>query len=168
MAVAINVSPAIVPLDVGAPHAPTALASAACVAELLGSGHWVRVRVAGRSMHPRIPAGSVLTFAPVGTDALHRGDVVLYRSAGDRFMCHRLLACRQTGGRRQWGLRGDAFATAMEWIAPEAIVGCAVHCNGTSLRRPLPRVLDWLRAWFHWSAARTRIRLGSLRRRASP
>ena len=163
MAAAANLTPAIVTLDLRAPQTPAALASAACVAELLNSGHWVRVRVAGRSMYPRIPAGSVLTFAPLGESSLHLGDVVLYQSAGDRFLCHRLLTRRQADGRQQWGLRGDAFATALEWISLEAIVGCAVACNGSPLRRPLRRMLDWLRAWLRWSAARARIRLGALR-----
>lgn len=141
------------------------LTSSECVADLLLAGHAVRVRVQGRSMNPLIPDGTVLTLAPVTASALRLGDVALYRSPDGRLICHRLLARRRIAGTTKLGFRGDAFTIPLEWIEATGIMAKAVQRGGVRLDRPARRWAGWLYAWGRWIISRTRIKLGSWRRR---
>ena len=141
------------------------LTSSDCVADLLRKGHVVRVRVQGRSMAPLIPDGSVLTLQPIPGNRLQLGDVALYSSHGDRQVCHRLLARRQSDVGTLLGFRGDAFTDALEWVTASSVTGKVVMLDDAHVDNPISRSVGWTRAWRRWIFARARIKLGAWRRR---
>src|SRR5262249_59739635 len=75
--------------------------------DALASGTVVRFRAEGRSMHPTIRDGEVITAAPVSIADVVRGDVLLCRHGG-RGLAPRVVALAHRGGERGFELRGDS------------------------------------------------------------
>ncbi len=94
-------------------------------------GKWAEVSLAGVSMAPLIPDGSILTVR-FGRQGLRRGDVVLY-ALDTRIIAHRVLKLGRSGPR--WGylkVKGDPVrAGEAAWVAVEDVVGRVV-----AVRRP--------------------------------
>lgn len=65
---------------------------AAVITELLGSGHSVRFRARGDSMHPIIRSDDYLHVEPLDVRTLAEGEVVLTRSERG-LTAHRVIAC---------------------------------------------------------------------------
>jgi hypothetical protein len=78
-------------------------------AELLGRGHQVRFRAAGRSMTPAIRDGEVLRCEPVRPEAVRVVDVLLYRRR-ERVIAHRVVRIDRGAAGARFILRGDASA----------------------------------------------------------
>jgi signal peptidase I len=94
----------------------------ALVEEALAAGTSVRFRAEGTSMYPTIRDGEVITIAPVRTDQLVRGDVLLCRH-DTRMIAHRLVAVTSRGAERRFHFRGDAKAGCDAPVGADAVVG---------------------------------------------
>lgn len=90
--------------------------------EELIRGRPICVRCASSSMMPQIIPGDMLTITPVSRDQLQRGDIVLMR-AGEEMIAHRLLAIRETAGRKYAVTRGDGVNRLDAPVLLECIVG---------------------------------------------
>ena len=103
--------------------------AAALVSQLLGrTGHGLVV-IAGGSMTPALPLGSLVVVEPVSDPAtLRAGDVVTIRTEPDRApVTHRIVRVVQHDGSVWLELRGDANAAADPVIFPaSAVLGRAV------------------------------------------
>ncbi|MBN2549128.1 MAG: S24/S26 family peptidase [Anaerolineales bacterium] len=105
--------------------------------EILGGGHTLRFRAPGQSMHPLIQDGDILEVQPWNGEALQRGQVILYRSAGNRLVAHRVVDMRQdeqgeiifTGGYQ-------ARSTGLQPVRPKQVLGKVVRIerNGRTRR----------------------------------
>jgi signal peptidase I len=104
------------------------------IEEALTRGTVVRFRAEGISMHPTIRDGEAITIAPVVTDDVVSGDVLLCRH-GQRVLAHRVVAVTTCGTERFFELRGDANASCDTPIGANAIVGrvVGVRRNGRLL-----------------------------------
>lgn len=92
-------------------------------ADLLGSGQRVRFRTRGASMSPAIGDGDVVTFGPVGSEAVRRGDVLLYASRRG-LTVHRVEG-RLDGIEPAFRVRGDALGSPMESVETSQVLGRA-------------------------------------------
>ena len=83
----------------------------------LQDGETVSFRPRGNSMVPKIRSGQLCTVAPVDTDTLSKGDIVLCKVRGNQYL-HLVKAIRD--GRFQIGNnRGHING----WIGPDQIYG---------------------------------------------
>jgi signal peptidase len=79
--------------------------------------------VAGGSMEPTIPRGSLVVVRPVGT-VPSVGDAVTLRGPGGTFVTHRVIRMAEIDGVAYLELRGDANAAPDPVLAPaSAVVG---------------------------------------------
>jgi signal peptidase I len=103
----------------------------ALVEEALAAGTVVRFRAEGTSMYPTIRDGEVITIAPVPSDDVVHGDVLLCRH-DVRLLAHRLVAVTTRGAERQFLCRGDAKAGCDTPVGAAAVVGrvISVYRNG--------------------------------------
>jgi signal peptidase I len=90
--------------------------------EALAAGTVVRFRAEGTSMHPTIRDGEVITIAPVSSDDVVRGDVLLCRHDA-RMLAHRLVAVTTRGDERRFHCRGDAKSGYDLPVGADAVVG---------------------------------------------
>lgn len=141
------------------------------VEELLRSGYSVRFQVRGRSMHPWIRDGDVLTLVPAsGLARIPRGSVCLYRNTAGRLLCHRLLAGPSPAG-ALLEFRGDAQSGVPDRVPSAAVAGVAVtrerRSRACRIDGRLSRTAGW--AWAVTQALRARLGIaaGALRRRGS-
>ena len=98
----------------------------ALTADLLGTGHALRFRARGGSMHPFIKDGDVIEVQPISAVAIRRGDVVFCRNGGGRVVAHRVIRVRSESGRVALVIRGDALACPDGLISPEQVLGRVV------------------------------------------
>lgn len=68
------------------------------IGELLGRGRRVRFRVHGKSMHPTINDGEMVTVEPVKPSVVKQGDIILYRNPKG-LIAHRVVAIAGPGGK---------------------------------------------------------------------
>lgn len=66
------------------------------VVDLLRLGHSVRFRAPGRSMHPTIREGEVITVEPVTPSGIRKGDIILYRTQ-KKLTAHRVIRINKNG-----------------------------------------------------------------------
>jgi hypothetical protein len=110
--------------------------------ELIGSGCGFRFQARGRSMLPTIEDGEILHVAPVETERLKVGDIVLMRTS-EGFKAHRIVG--RMGSR--FVVRGDAGEGHGETVARDQILGLVVskECRATGrivrLRGLMPRLI---------------------------
>jgi hypothetical protein len=133
------------------------------LAELLGRGFLVRVRVTGRSMRPALPDGSVVHLVSTAAAPARFGDVILTRSGGDRLRLHRVLARRRApDGRLVFRTKGDAAAGLDPPVTADEVLGRLVALErrspgGTVAVVPwdsrIRRLGDCLRAVTSWLRA---------------
>jgi SOS-response transcriptional repressor LexA len=102
-------------------------------ADLLGAGQRVRFRVGGASMFPAICDGDTVTVAPVASEAIRPGDVVLYGNARG-LTAHRVLG-RSEATVAVFRMRGDAPGSEEERISRTQVLGLVVRLerNGRSV-----------------------------------
>ncbi len=95
-------------------------------AELLNRGYGVRFRAPGKSMHPTILDGDLITVEPVAPAAVKQGDIILYR-LGRGVIAHRLIRIeRRNGGVPHFILRGDAPGAPDEPVVVQQVLGKVV------------------------------------------
>jgi signal peptidase I len=127
--------------------------------ELLRKGHKIKFRAPGRSMHPTIYDGDIITVEPVQTDAVRVGDILLYRT-GENVIAHRVIAIRnrdpltQSAGLNPqclFFLRGDASRFSDEPVRPESILGKVISIDRNDFCMDLyswkHKVRCWVSIW---------------------
>jgi signal peptidase I len=128
----------------------------AIVVDALARGVAVRFRAEGESMYPAIRSGEIIHVAPLSSDDVRIGDVLLCRQ-GSRVLVHRLVAITNPGEERHFHLRGDAKGGCDRPISATDIIGRvdAVYRDAREIR---------LDAWSQ--RIRHRVRRGALHLRA--
>lgn len=125
--------------------------------DLLGSGQPVRFVVRGRSMHPALRDGEMVTVVPVEAAEVKVGDIILYRAGGGA-LAHRVIRTEERAGRPVFILRGDASATCDQPVEAAQVSGQVVSVlrGGRTVRldsrmariRHRSRTLFiWIRRW---------------------
>jgi signal peptidase I len=91
--------------------------------QLLNAGHGVRFTANGMSMYPCITDGDILDIAPLDGNRINRGDILLFVSAGERLLAHRVVNTRRQNGRLFYLLKGDCSTSPDGWFPLESILG---------------------------------------------
>jgi len=117
--------------------------------QVLARGETFRFRARGRSMHPGIHDGDVVTVTP--RHEARRGDVVLYRTKAGGLVLHRILDITRREGETILKLRGDAAGHAPDEVAPTDILGLVVSVSREGRERRIDtlreRARGLLRVW---------------------
>jgi signal peptidase len=83
-----------------------AIVAAVVLPKILGYQTFV---VYGSSMEPAIPVGALTFAAPVATEDLEVGDIIVFQSPGNGVrLTHRIIEIREEGGSRLFRTKGDA------------------------------------------------------------
>lgn len=98
----------------------------------------VRFRPGGHSMQPVIRDGEAVTVAPIHTDDVRRGDILLY-SNGKGLIAHRVLKKIEptiSTEERYFILRGDSSLNCDEPVAAGRVLGrvVSVERSGRSIK----------------------------------
>jgi hypothetical protein len=93
--------------------------------DLLKHGFSVTFRAPGRSMHPTIRDGEIITAEPVAPGRLKWGEIALYR-AGEVLLAHRVVRLRRGDGDPHLLVRGDAPGAQDERVTAGQILGRVV------------------------------------------
>ena len=103
--------------------------------ELLGGGNMLRFRAHGRSMHPFIKDGDILTISPIEPSSLKHGDIAFYRRANEKLAAHRILSQKRIAEKNVFLIRGDGDIRAPEQIPADSIMGIVIKAehNGTEI-----------------------------------
>jgi Peptidase S24-like len=137
-------------------------------AEVLISGHTLRLRAFGTSMLPSIWPGDILSVEPKPEQEIVAGDIVLV-ARRNRFFIHRLIEKQVS----RWITRGDSLPHNDDPVNSSEVLGSIslIHKkNGTIVasrrRQLLNRALAWMLC--HSDTFRTvALRLHSLRHQKS-
>ena len=93
---------------------------------LLRQGASVRFQAPGRSMHPTILDGDIITVQPVSPSDIQQGDILLYECPGG-VIAHRVLRIhKRNNGIPLFILRGDAPGAGDEPVAVHQVLGRVV------------------------------------------
>jgi signal peptidase I len=106
------------------------------IEEALTNGTTVRFRAEGISMHPTIRDGDAIMIAPVVTDDVVAGDILLCRR-GNRVVAHRVVGVARDVTGRSFELRGDANPSCDTPIGADAVVGRVIGVRRHGLLVPL-------------------------------
>ena len=131
--------------------------------EALAAGTVVRFRAEGTSMHPTIRDGEVITIAPVSSDEVVPGDVLLCRHKA-RMLAHRLVAVTTRGDERKFHCRGDAKSGYDAPVGAEAVVGRIISVCRDGRAAPLCGLRARLRHTARSFASRARLFRSIIRR----
>jgi len=137
-------------------------------AEVLTSGHILRLRAFGTSMLPSIWPGDILSVEPKPEQEIVAGDIVLV-ARRNRFFIHRLIEKQDS----RWITRGDSLPHNDDPVNSPEVLGrvSLIHKKKRTIvanrRRPLSnRALAWMLC--HSDTLRTvGLRLHSLRHQES-
>jgi signal peptidase I len=108
--------------------------------DVLIGGASVRVRVTGRSMHPFLVSGDVVTLEPVAGGSVRMGNVILSRRASAGPVLHRVIGTAPAGGIRT---RGDALRLEDEPVAAADVLGRVVRVEKADGTRIELNELRW-------------------------
>jgi hypothetical protein len=140
--------------------------------EMLERGHDIRFTARGRSMHPFVRDGDVLTIRPWRRHPPRVGSVALYWGEHGHFVAHRVVGITTKGGQRCFRILGDALRMPLEEVREDQVLGSAVSLIRNGREIPIdsaPR--RWLAlGWTTAAIARKRAvcwirRLGRLHTR---
>lgn len=137
-------------------------------AEVLTSGHTLRLRAFGTSMLPSIWPGDILIIEPKTEREIGAGDIVLV-ARRNRFFIHRLIEKQDS----RWITRGDSLPHNDDPVNSFEVLGAVslIHKNNRTIvanrRRPLfNRAIAWMLC--HADTFRTvALRVHSLRQQES-
>lgn len=83
----------------------------------------IRFRAKGFSMRPFIQDGDLITVSPLRDYPIRAGDVVLYKTADDQAIVHRVIRKTKIDGRAVFFIKGDAVFGQSEKVASERVLG---------------------------------------------
>jgi hypothetical protein len=100
-------------------------------------------------MRPFLFGGDVIEVAPIVSQVLCVGDVVVIRIADDCGLAHRIVRIRRVGNQMKLDLKGDAMPSCDRQMDPAQVLGIVVAVERAGRRIALDR--GWLkiigRAW---------------------
>lgn len=125
-------------------------AFAETVADALGRGETVWLRVQGVSMLPWLREGEKVRIRPAAGQRVHRGDVALYWRGPGRLILHRVVKIHRR--EQVYACLGDSESGAPERVPAAAVIGLL---ETTAMRRaaylavnPVRRIVNRLcRKW---------------------
>jgi len=125
---------------------------------LIERGASIRFRAKGFSMRPFIQDGDLITVSPLRNYPARVGDVVLYKTANDRAIVHRVILKTRIDGRAIFFVKGDANLSRPEEAARESVLGrvTAIERNGrerkldTKLNRIIGLLFAGLSPFSRW------------------
>jgi len=91
--------------------------------DILKRGKSIRFQARGWSMRPFILDGDIITVSSVKNFSFKVGDVVLYSTAGDRVVVHRIIKKHKEGGRTNLFIKGDAAFGSPERVDIQNVIG---------------------------------------------
>jgi signal peptidase I len=91
--------------------------------DILKKGKSIRFQARGWSMRPFIRDGDIITISPVENSALKTGEVVLYLSAGNQVIVHRIINKYKREGRITLMVKGDAVFGSAEKVEVQNVLG---------------------------------------------
>ena len=109
-------------------------------------------------MRPFIQDGDLITVSPLCDYPIRSGDVVLYKTADERAIVHRVIRKTKIDGRAVFFIKGDAAFGQPEEVDTKMILGrvTAIERNGlkrrldTKLYRMIGLVFAMLSPFSHW------------------
>ncbi len=109
-------------------------------------------------MRPFIQDGDLITVSPLRDYPIRASDVVLYKTAGEQAIVHRVIRKTKIDGRAVFFIKGDATFGQPEEVATERILGrvTAIERNGrerrldTKLHRIIGFLFAGLSPFSHW------------------
>ena len=97
-------------------------------ATTLKNGASIRFRAHGKSMHPAILDGDIITIAPLDHYSIKLGDVILYRTGEKNgLIAHRVVKIKSSKSNKLIYTRGDASSGKLEQVVEKNILGRATH-----------------------------------------
>ncbi len=92
--------------------------------DILNQGLSIRFQVTGRSMKPFLRGGEILTIRQIPSRTIRRGDLILFRSADEVPVLHRVLTRRTTEiGALRFVTKGDALKSCDAEIHEDCVLG---------------------------------------------
>ena len=103
----------------------------------LFKGVSVRFHASGWSMRPYVQDGDIVKVSPVGTLPVKRGDIVLYSTADDRLIAHRIIKKIKRNGATTFLIKGDATLSGPENVDGHHVLGKVVEIERHGRKRNL-------------------------------
>jgi len=103
----------------------------------LDKGVSVRFQAKGWSMRPYIQDGDFVTVSPLDDIPVKRGDVVLYATAENRLIVHRIIKKYNKNGSTAFLIKGDATFGSPESINVQNVLGKVVETERNGRKRRL-------------------------------
>ncbi|MCK4648717.1 signal peptidase I [bacterium] len=91
--------------------------------DILSQGACLRFQAKGGSMYPAIRDGDILNVEPVKVKDIRLGDVIFYRTAGERMVAHRVIKKLSQNDRLILVTKGDSNTGKEEEVILEEILG---------------------------------------------
>lgn len=99
--------------------------------EMLESGNNFRFKASGKSMHPFIEDGDILTVAPL-SKPLGIGHIAFYTDQADRLTAHRIHKIIKNKDKVTYIIKGDARFFDTEYVPHSYILGVVISLNRNS------------------------------------
>jgi signal peptidase I len=107
----------------------------------------VLLRVSGSAMRPAIEDGDLLTVEPLNSIDMCPGDIVLFRSARDTALIHRVVRVEQRSRGQDLVARGDASAVLDVPVPAHHVMGRVTVIDRNGERIDVPPARRGPRAW---------------------
>ena len=112
------------------------------IVHVLRTGHALRFRARGSSMHPVVQDGDILQVHPVEQVVMHGGDIILYRSPRKGIVVHRVVNTIRHGGEEVLVVKGDASRIPDPEVLVSQVLGKIVRIERRG-RSIAPRSRLW-------------------------
>ncbi|RZB30194.1 MAG: hypothetical protein SRB1_02474 [Desulfobacteraceae bacterium Eth-SRB1] len=97
----------------------------------------IRFRAKGFSMRPFIQDGDLITVSPLRNSPVKVGDVVLYKTADDRAIVHRVIRKTRIDSKAAFFIKGDAAFDQPEKVNAKIVLGRVVAIERNGRKRNL-------------------------------
>ena len=104
---------------------------------LIERGASIRFRAKGFSMRPFIQDGDLITVSPLQNFPVKAGDVVLYKTADDRAIVHRVIQKTRIDSKAAFSIKGDATFGQPEEVDKKMVLGRVTAIERNGLKRRL-------------------------------
>ncbi len=104
--------------------------------EILRSNTILQVKVTGKSMHPSIQSGDIVSIQTVAINRIRLGDLVLFRDHNNGLVLHRLLRKRIPGLAHHLQSQGDALSYADKPVPHSHLLGRVIRIERSTENNP--------------------------------